>query len=82
MGRLFLYLMIFWFAHLTGGYFCLRFLVAWTGSFLSQFLHSGSLVILRYNVFMLLFWGVGLLTGGGMGVLFSGFLTGFLGRSP
>ena len=37
-------LMIFGFAHLTGGYFCLRFLVVWTGSILSQSLHSGSLL--------------------------------------
>ena len=36
------------------------------------------LVILCYNVFML-FRGGGLLTGGQMGVLFSGFLTGFPG---
>ena len=35
---------IFGFARLPGGYFCLRFLVAWTGSILSQFLHSGDLL--------------------------------------
>ena len=53
---------------------------------LISILHSGDLLgynlYLCYNVSMLLFRGVGLVSGGGMGGPFLWIFTGFLGWSP